>query len=529
MNSNPDTKPQFILSKAIDLVNDRKLVEATSTCKDLNKRYPGFAPGWHLASQLAQQRGNFARALETIDIALLLHPEISLWKMQKAACLIRLGDILEARSVAEKLLGKPFDSASQYSNFGVLLSKLELYHAALEQYRQATQLEPRIARNYFNLATAHRFLGNIVEAENALDEALNLNPVDGEAWKLRSDLRRQTPDDNHIPDLESIVRKDELPSGARVHLYYALGKELEDLERWPESFSALAKGADLRRRTMRYDVGDDLATMQQIVRHYPAKACKPTAQNSQGKGVIFVLGMPRTGTTVVERVLGSHSQVHAAGELPNFAKKMSSAVQQKLLIASASKLQRVKASISLDFNALGANYLKSTTNAASFAPHFVDKMPLNFLYVGLIHKALPLAKIIHVTRNPMDTCFAIFKTQFASAYPFSYDLEELARYFLGYRALMEHWKSVLPGIVHEVNYERLVSDHDSEVQQLLKYCGLGVEPQCLRFHENSAASTTASASQVRMPLYSSSIGRWRQFQQELEPLRKILIEGGMDI
>jgi hypothetical protein len=197
--------------------------------------------------------------------------------------------------------------------------------------------------------------------------------------------------------------------------------------------------------------------------------------------------------------------------------------------SAARKMSRdemVVASADLDFAALGDAYLQSTRPLTGRTPRFVDKMPLNFLYVGLIRLALPNAKIIHLQRDAMDTCYAIYKQLFVDAYPFSYRLEELAQYYVGYRQLMEHWNAVLPGVVHTVHYEALVADLESESRRLLNFCGLEWQSQCLQFHKNPDASTTASTAQIRRPIYSSSIGKWRNYEQQLQPVADILQKAG---
>ena len=237
--------------------------------------------------------------------------------------------------------------------------------------------------------------------------------------------------------------------------------------------------------------------------------------------------MPRTGTTLVERILASHSDVQSAGELANFAVEMMRLVKEQ---AAGRKLPRdalVELSADIDFAKLGEAYIESTRTTTGGVRHFIDKLPLNYLYVGLIHLALPNAKIVHVQRDPMDTCYAVYKNLFADAYPFSYDLEELARYYVAYHDLMVHWHEVLPGVIHSTHYETLVDDVEGEARRLLEYCGLGWQPACLEFHKLDEVSMTASAAQVRRPVYRSSVGRWRDYEQQLQPVYNILQDAGI--
>ena len=283
---------------------------------------------------------------------------------------------------------------------------------------------------------------------------------------------------------------------------------------------------------MRYDVGGDIETMATIASSYNREFLGKRKGEYANDEPIFVLGMPRTGTTLVERILASHSQVTSAGELNNFALEMSREAKKLMPQGKTqqgiSKLDRVAASLMIDFTQLGQQYIESTRPLSGQAAHFVDKMPLNFLYAGLIHMALPKAKIVHLQRHPLDTCFAIYKTLFADAYPFSYTLEELGRYYAGYRRLMRHWQEAMPGVIYHQSYEALVENIEAQTRQLLGHCGLDWEPACLDFHSQQRASTTASATQVRQPVYTSSVGKWRRFRNQLSPLIKTLESEGID-
>jgi hypothetical protein len=237
--------------------------------------------------------------------------------------------------------------------------------------------------------------------------------------------------------------------------------------------------------------------------------------------------MPRTGTTLVERILASHTDVFAAGELNNFAAQLMTMLRSQNSDKRVSRDEMVQLSAELDFKQLGESYVKSTRPFTGKTPRFIDKMPLNYLYAGLIHLALPNARIINLRRDPMDTCYAIYKQLFVDAYPFSYDLEELAKYFVAYHQLMGHWNLVLPGVIHTVTYEHLVDDFEAEARKLLEFCGLDWQSQCLKFYENKEASTTASTVQVRQPVYQSSVGKWRNYEQQLQPVVDILRQGGV--
>lgn len=500
---------------------------AIDSCERLNRDYPDYASGWHTASQLAYRLRNTSMALDAIRRATRIEPDKAAWLLQEARCLVKLGRVGAARAVAKRLADRKLSSAYECAGLGHVLTELGQRREALACYAEAVRLSPDDARQYYNIACLQRTLGDLDDAESNFDKTIELNPRDYEAWKLRSDLRTQTPQRNNVEALESLLEKGIDDNVGEANICYALAKELEDLGEAERSFACLERGAKARRERMDYHLERDLDTIATIRRVFPAERVQRGAVGHDSREPIFVLGMPRTGTTLVERILASHSEVRSAGELANFAVEMMRLVREE---AAGKKLPRdalVELSADIDFARLGEAYIESTRTITGGTRHFIDKLPLNYLYVGLIHLALPKAKIVHVQRDPMDTCYAVYKNLFVDAYPFSYDLEELARYYVVYDELMQHWHAALPGIMHVVRYEDLVADLEREARRLIEYCGLDWQPACLNFHSLGEASTTASAAQVRRPVYQSSVGRWRDYEQQLQPVRDILRSAGI--
>jgi tetratricopeptide (TPR) repeat protein len=500
---------------------------AIDSCERLNRDHPDYASGWHTASQLAYRLRNPSMALDAIRQATRIEPDKAAWLLQEARCLVRLGRVGPARAVARRLTDRELSSAYEYAGLGQVLTELGERREALACYREAVRLSPGDARQYYNMACLQRTLGDLDDAESNFDKAIELNPRDYEAWKLRSELRTQTLESNHVDALESLLEKGIDDNVGEANICYALARELEDLGEAERSFACLQRGAKARRRQMEYHVERDLDTMAAIRRVFPAERLRGAANDHDSSEPVFVLGMPRTGTTLVERILASHSEVSSAGELTNFAVEMMRLVRERAAGRQLPRDALVELSADIDFAKLGEAYIESTRTVTGGTRHFVDKLPLNYLYVGLIHLALPNAKIVHVQRDPMDTCYAVYKNLFVDAYPFSYDLEELARYYVAYDGLMKHWHAALPGVMHAVRYEDLVSDVDREAHRLVEYCGLDWQPACLDFHKLDAVSTTASAAQVRRPVYQSSVGRWRDYEQQLQPVYNILQNAGI--
>jgi hypothetical protein len=416
------------------------------------------------------------------------------------------------------------DSVCAQAELGDLWSLVADYPAAHASYTRAIELAPAEARYWFNRAAVRRVLGEIEAAEADYDHVISLSPDDAQAYLNRSELRPQTPERNHIAELERALARAPASWQQQVALRYALAKEYEDVGEYARSWEHLSAGAALRRRHLEYDPRIDLATVDWIMQAFPGEPARgPGAASAEP---IFILGMPRTGSTLVDRILGSHSQVYSAGELPDFSAAVVAGVQRRRA-RKVSRQQLVAASADLNFRTLGEDYLRRTRPRTGHTPHFTDKLPLNYLYCGLIARALPRARMVHVTRGPMATCFGMYKVLFDRGYPFSYDLRELADYYLGYRRLMAHWCAVLPGRIIEVNYEQLVSDPAGEARRLIDALALPWEPQCLEFDKNPAPVATASAAQVRRPIYSGAVSVWRNYERELTPLAARLRAGGI--
>ncbi|NYZ63561.1 tetratricopeptide repeat-containing sulfotransferase family protein [Luteimonas deserti] len=377
----------------------------------------------------------------------------------------------------------------------------------------------------YDLAVAQFFTGDFAGAELNLDRMLGMVPDAGHALYLRSTVRRQTDARNHVDALRqrlaSGVGRAEWEAGA----WYALGKELEDLGEHDAAFDAIVRGAAVKRSTLTYDIAAECAAIVSVCDAYSETAMNEAAAGHEAADPIFVVGMPRTGTTLLERILVQGGDVRSAGEPLDFAQLVAQYTRQAA--GGRPEVSPAEASRGIDFEALGREYARGASEAAG-ATRFIDKMPVNYLYCGLIRKALPNARILHLTRDPVDSCWAIFKTLFFSAYHFSYDLEELGRYYVAYAQAMAHWHSVMPNGILDVRYEDLVSDPEGEAKRVLEWCRLpydasiryGAAPQ-------KAAFTTASAAQVREPVHARSVGSSRRHRERLAPLIETFAAAGL--
>ena len=456
-------------------------------------------------------------AVACLERALACAPDDPVNLILHGQCLVRLGRRQQALATAERVEAMLRDRPALDDALGTLFSHCDEPQRALPLFERAVAAERGNAAYLYNLATAQRMVGDLTAAEASLDEVIAVRPDDYAAYHTRSDLRTQTPGHNHVDAMLRLLARGLPQRRAEVTLCFALAKELEDMGEYQKSFTYLKRGCDLQRAAMAYDVAADVATIDRIIeRHDPAAlaAGPPGCDNDEA---IFVIGLPRSGTTLVERILASHSDVHAAGELQAFAQQCVRAVQQ-LVGGPLSKLEFADRALAVDPLALGRRYLGATRPQTGHTARFVDKMPLNYLYAGLIRRALPRARLIALVREPMDSCYAMYKTLFTDAYPFSYDLDDLGRYYAAWHRLMRHWQAVLGNALLVVRYEELVTHQEAVSRRLLAHCGLEWQDACLAFHAQRGPVATASAVQVRRPIYSSSVGKWRHYATQLAAL-----------
>lgn len=371
------------------------------------------------------------------------------------------------------------------------------------------------------LAASLVALGDLDDAEQAFDQLIALHPKDGAGWYNRATIRRWTLETNHVAALTEALGQGDAAGEIPVH--FALAKELEDLGRYTESFTHLSRGAALRRARLSYQVTMDTEIMAAIEQAFDDHCLgnAPAPRNDR-PGPIFVLGLPRSGTTLVDRILSSHSQVASLGEIADVAMALVETTPR-----AQTRAEFIAAAAAADPARLAERFCERLAGYERGAAHLIDKTPANYLYIGLIARALPQARIIHVRRDPMDVGYALYKTLFQTGCPYSYDLDDIARYMGATHRLMNHWNRVLPGRVIEVGYEDLIEDIDGQARRLVAACGLAWEAACRDFHLNRSPSSTASAAQVRRPLYRDSISLWRRYATQLEPLRARLTQEGV--
>jgi tetratricopeptide (TPR) repeat protein len=486
--------------------------------------------GMHYVAGIAcLELGQRFDAVEHLRRAVAMAPDRADFGAQLARALSLARHGHEAVQAADRTLALGPSDPLTLDTLGVVYTQAGAHHKAAAAFRLAAERQPERAHFQFNLATALVSLGDIDAAEQALEACLAREPTHWRAHLTLAQLRRQTPGANHLARLEALRPRAEADPLGRMSINLALAKEYEDLGRFAEAFSCLTRGKAAGRALRPYAIERDTALFEALMQAFPAPDTAAPA-GCPSTEPLFVIGMPRSGTTLAERILSSHPDVHAAGELPNFGlvlKQLSGSRTPVLLDPdTVARGRRV------DARRLGEAYLASTRPGTSGKPRFVDKLPHNFLYAGFIARALPNARIVCLRRHPLDTCLGNFRQLFSMASPnfdYSFDLLDIGRYYVLFDRLIAHWDRVLPGRILQLDYEQLVVDQERASRRLLDFCGLDWHADCLRFERNAQPVATASAVQVRSPIYRGALDRWRHYQVQLGPLRELLGRAGIAV
>lgn len=522
--SQPDIKEQ--LEQVRDAVTRKDWRTATALCIAILKRDPRQADA-HLVLGLASaEGGKIDMALRAFDTVLKIDDRRFDARIQKARCLVQAGRHAEAEREADRCIEPVQDAPKLLDLLSTVYSHIGKQEKAEPLAYRAAELAPEDIAILSNTAAIQLFVGLKTEAVSNLERALQLNPAHSRShWQLSKARRAKNPE--HCRAMESLLDGNSNPEAA-AYLHYALGKEHEDLEQWQDAWTHYHKGAAQQRQRIRYRFHRDQALFDTLPEHFDERwfAATPETVATQQSEPVFILGLPRSGSTLVERIVSSHREVQSLGELaqwPQTVKRFSDVRNPGLFRADIAAQAAM-----LDLDRVAKRYRRDIAYLRDDRPLFTDKLPANFLYLPLLARAFPHARLVHVYRNPMDSCFAMFKQLFADAYLFSYTLEELADYYIGYRRLMDRWRTLLGDRLIEVDYDRLVLDQKRQTQTLLDKLGLPFEAACLDFHRSGAAAATASAAQVRQPMHSRSVGRWRHFAEQLQPLARRLRGAGIE-
>jgi tetratricopeptide (TPR) repeat protein len=511
------------LAEAAHSLRSGKIARAEQLTRDVLKKDPLDVVAIRMLATIGVKLGQLEDARNLLERCLELAPDFHLARHGYAVVLLRRNALDAALAEVDRLLRAEPNNPNYLILKGSVLVRRGDHIPALAIYERILKDYPRHAGAHLNYGHTLKTVGRLDEAVSAYRRSIERSSSAGEAYWSLANLKTFRFTDGDIADMRARI----VPEGGdpedQAHLAFALGKALEDRGEYDESFAFYRRGNDVRGRHHRFNPKINVFnTVRQMKALDAAFFAAREGWGCPAPDPIFVLGLPRAGSTLLEQILASHSAVEGTAELPDVI-AISRALAGNKRKHPAGKYPEILAELTADqVRELGEGYLDSTRVQRSGKPFFIDKMPNNFQHVGLIHLILPNAKIIDARRHPMACCFSCYKQLFARGQTFTYDLVKLGRYYSDYVKLMDHWDAVLPGRVHRVQYERMVDDTEAEIRRLLDYCGLAFEENCLRFFETERAIRTPSAEQVRQPVYREGLEHWRHFEKHLEPLKTAL-------
>lgn len=489
---------------------------------------PGDANVHFIAGVAASRLRQSGPAIDHLRRATALDPSRAEHWLELARAFLDGWLVREAVAAADKAYALGSAEAMVWARLGTIYGRAHVQEKSAAAFARAVELAPGSAGYRFNLVVALMAVGDLEGAERQCLECLRLNPGFWRAWLMLAQLCRPTPQDNHVALMRKLLSVHQADDEAAMFLHLALARKLEGLAEYQPAFEHLAEGKRRGRLGRRYSFERDRQLFDALM-EMPLPPQDEVA-GDPSVAPVFVMGMPRSGTTLVERILSCHPQVHSAGELENFplmVKRASGSATPAL--TDTDTLHR---SCRLDWAQLGREYIEGTRTLTGGKPRFVDKLPHNFLYAGHIARALPNASIVCLRRGAMDTCLGNFRQLFSLAspyYDYSFDLLDTGRYYLLFDRLMRHWERTMPGRILQIDYEDLVDNQEAVTRRLLAHCGLSWDEACLRFQDNASPVSTASAVQVRSPMFRSSLQRWKRYEAQLGPLRALLEAGGIKI
>ena len=484
-------------------------------------RLPGNAEAHNNLGTVLQESGDLDGAVASYRRAIGIDSGNAEAHKNLGIALHKSGDPDGAAAACRRALAIDPGVAGAHNALGVALEETDDLDGAVAAYRRAVDIEPGFVGAHCNLGSVLKAAGEFDAAGAAYRRALEVKPDLAEAYQHLAGLKTFTAPDGDTAAMEGLLSRSSIADGQAMLLGFALGKAYDDMGEYDRAFGHLQKANRIKRESLRYDVADDERLAERIAavfnREFLNRHADPDGPPGQP---IFIVGMPRSGTTLVEHILASHSRVYGGGERADLRRL---AGGLNTLSPTGRDFPDGVADLGpKDLNRLGRTYMEDVRRHAPDAPRITDKAPGNFRYLGLIHLMLPGARIIHCVRGPVDTCLSCYKLLFVSGQNFSYDLVELGRYYRLYTRLMDHWRAVMPGRILDVRYEDLVAGQERETRRLLEFCGLAWEDACLSFHTTRRLVKTASATQVRQPIYGTAVDGWKPYARHLGPLLEAL-------
>ena len=508
------------LDQAVSLHQSGELQQAAQIYEQIITVDPENADAFHLLGVIASQLGNRETAIDLIARAIELKPSRSSFHYNLGKAFQEEGREEEAELSYRRAIEVDAKNGDAHLNLGIVLRAQDKLEEAIQAYKRALEIKPNNVEAHFALGNLLKQQGKFEEAIQSYKQALEIKPDYAAAHRLIARITQHQDYDDGLKEMEDQLEDPETTEEQTMQLCFGLGKAFEDLELYQKAFGYIAEANRIAKQTMEFNMEEMNQRVQKLIDTFDTELFEQFPSSGiDDRTPIFILGMPRSGTTLTEQILASHSQVHGAGELRDL---------EQVLLRTTPKLttetfpQQITDLDDGELAQLGRNYVACLKTYSADASHVTDKMPANFLHIGVIKLILPQAKIVHCQRHPLDICLSCFKNYFPQQLKFTYDLTELGQYYCLYHKLMAHWHHVLPNYILDFRYEDLIADQQQQTERLLEFCGLPWEDTCLQFHQTDRPVKTASAEQVRRPIYQGSVELWKQYEDELQPLISVL-------
>ncbi|MDB6084686.1 MAG: sulfotransferase family protein [Gammaproteobacteria bacterium] len=523
------TKDKRLMEAAAALVANN-LPVADARLRAHLESFPTDVAALRMLAEVAARLRRYADAQGFLERCLELAPSFDAARHNYAVVLNRQSKAAEALSQVQRLLAKEPRNPAYRNLKAAVLAQLGDFAESIGVYEAVLRDFPRQPKVWMSYGHALKTARRQNESIAAYRRALAMEPTLGEAYWSLANLKTFRFSDSDILAMREALQHPDLSDEDRLHFEFSLAKALEDGRSYEQSFLHYAEGNALRRRLHPYAADDNTRFVSRCKAQYtPAFFAARAGMGAAAADPVFIVGLPRAGSTLLEQILASHSLVEGTMELPDIPQIARELAGRDERVSEARFFDAVAALTADELQGLGERYLRTTrVHRKTDAPFFIDKMPNNCLYVGLIHLILPNAKIIDARRHPLGCCFSAFKQHFARGQNFTYGLEDIGRYYNDYVDLMAHVDTVLPGRVHRVFYESIIEDTEAEVRRLLDHCALPFEARCLRFYENERPVRTASSEQVRQPIYREGVHQWKHFEPWLDPLKRALDPAHID-
>jgi len=509
------------VAHASELVEDERSAEAEKLLRNHLADSPDDPRAMRLLAQIAMDSNHRKAAVKLLKRTVEVAPDFVLAWNNLADLYMKEEKFDLALETAQQAIAIDPAQAHSYVVKGNVLSKAQRHDEALEAYDQALANGAGHSGALCSKGHVLKTVGRTPEAIDIFRQCIRLHPGFGEPYWSLANLKTFSFSDDEVKVMEELVEREDLPEENKVNIRYALGKHYENQEAWKTAFGHYRAGAQLRRPHESYDPVQNQVVHERAIRVFNEEllAARKGWGDPSG-GAILIVGLPRSGSTLIEQILASHSQVEGTMELPDLARCIREVSRSRY--DRSEYPEAVNDLSEKDVLALGQRYMRSTMRYRTGKPFFIDKMPNNFSHIGFLHLILPNARVINARRHPLDSCLGCFKQLFYKGQSYTYDFFELGQYYLQYQAIMDHWHELLPGKVLDVNYEDMVADQEGQTRRILDYLGLPFEEQCLRFWETERPINTASSEQVRRPIYSSGVNFWKNYEPWIGELKEIL-------